>query len=94
MKEAMQAVAAPFSLESCLKIAESQFSSTSRFSNPVSDRAHPYVTGYLDDITNLKDPDLFQGIIEEELKARCKSKNKSEEEMRDPAFVATTISAR
>ncbi|KAG7446329.1 uncharacterized protein BT62DRAFT_968061 [Guyanagaster necrorhizus] len=76
VQRSKQAVMAPFRLETCLKIAESQFSS------------------YLDDITSLKDPDLFHSIIEAELKARTLTSKNPEEMTRDPAFIASTIAIR
>lgn len=50
----------------------------------------------LDDIVNLKDPDLFFSIIEKEIKSRTiDSKQKNEiDPMKDPSYIAQIISNR
>ncbi|KAJ7593978.1 hypothetical protein C8J56DRAFT_1012387 [Mycena floridula] len=49
---------------------------------------------YLDDITNLQDPDLFASIIEGELKARVFVVDKADDQSRNPSFIAKTVANR
>lgn len=51
---------------------------------------------YLDDITNLQDPDLFASIIEEELSARAQRLNDkiAPDQTRNPSFIGATIANR
>ena len=48
---------------------------------------------FLDDITNLRDPELFQHLIQAELSARTQRdlENKNGDPLRNPSYVASTI---
>ncbi|KAF8829046.1 hypothetical protein HHX47_DHR3000898 [Lentinula edodes] len=81
MEKASKSFLTPFRLELCIKLAESQLSGTCQ---------------NLDDIANLKDPDLFFSIIEKEIKSRTidyKQKNEIDP-MKDPSYIAQIISNR
>jgi hypothetical protein len=48
---------------------------------------------FLDDITNLRDPELFQYLIQAELNARTQRdpKKSASDPFRNPSYVASTI---
>jgi len=48
-------------------------------------------SAFLDDITNLRDPDLFQYIVQAELNARTQSDPKKSDPLRNPSYVASAI---
>ncbi|KAF9263366.1 hypothetical protein L218DRAFT_959393 [Marasmius fiardii PR-910] len=49
---------------------------------------------FIDDVRTLKDPDLFYGIIEEELKARAPQGKNAPDHTREPTYLASVISDR
>ncbi|KAG7098800.1 hypothetical protein E1B28_000705 [Marasmius oreades] len=49
---------------------------------------------FIDDVRNLKDPDLFYGVIEEELKARAPQTKNAPDHTRDPTYLASVVSDR
>ncbi|KAG6885905.1 hypothetical protein C0993_007923 [Termitomyces sp. T159_Od127] len=50
-------------------------------------------TAFLDDITNLRDPQLFMYIIQAELNARAKDKTKSDS-LKSPSYIASAVATR
>jgi len=81
----------PFRLEDCLKIAESQCDGEPIFPPP-NDVPNLSVLVYVDDIANLRDPELFHHIIEAELQAR--NPPARENVRKNPSYVAKVVSTR
>lgn len=83
----------PFRLEQCLKITESQCNCT------LSDHSYRNETqtcfaAFLDDITNLRDPQLFLHIIQEELNSRTERGSKKGDTLKNSSFVASVVATR
>ncbi|EGO00109.1 hypothetical protein SERLA73DRAFT_167949 [Serpula lacrymans var. lacrymans S7.3] len=77
LSRSKNAVMSPLRLETCVKIADSQFNA------------------YLDDISNLQDPDLFLAEIKEELMARTPcSDQRGAETLENPTYIASVIATR
>ncbi|KAG6920263.1 hypothetical protein DXG01_005032 [Tephrocybe rancida] len=69
---------APFRLQECMKIAESQCDND---------------TVFLDEIASLRDPQLFMHLIQGELNARA-TKDKTKSDPKNPSYVASVVATR
>ncbi|KAG6860761.1 hypothetical protein C0995_007793 [Termitomyces sp. Mi166 len=76
VEQSKTAIMAPFRLEECLRIAESQ--------------CH----AFLDDITNLRDPQLFMHLIQAELNARTKKDKTKSDPLKNASYVASAVATR
>lgn len=56
--------------------------------------AESQCSAFLDDITNLRDPELFQYLIHAELNARTQRDPKKSDPSRNPSYVASTVSTK
>ena len=55
---------------------------------------HPVLSAFLDDITNLRDPQLFMHLIQAELNARTKKDPKKPDPVKNPSYVASVVANR
>ncbi|KAN0091136.1 hypothetical protein V8E55_004702 [Tylopilus felleus] len=77
LQRSRSALMAPFKLDKCIKIADSQYNA------------------YLDDIADLKDPQVFYGRIVAELITRSPRRAQdSRQSIRNPSHVASVVSTR
>ncbi|KAG6850951.1 hypothetical protein H0H93_005820 [Arthromyces matolae] len=76
VKKAQTAIMAPFNLQECLKIADSQF------------------RAFLDDITHLRDPQLFYHIIQAESNAPTKQDKMKTDPFKNASYVASIVTTR
>ena len=97
IEQSKKAIAAPFRLEECLKITDSQLAGLYHLICVSSDHItlHCHVAN-LDEISDLKDPDLFQAKVLSEVRARAAPGNEKNqlELLRKPNAIASLVAAR
>lgn len=52
------------------------------------------IAAFLDDITNLRDPELFFHLMQAELNARTRRNPNERDPLRNPSYVASIVSTR
>lgn len=94
VEQSKKAILSPFRLDQSQKIAESQCSGTHATSDNWGYLPYTGFPAFLDDITNLRDPELFQYLIHAELNARTQRDPKKSDPSRNPSYVASTVSTK
>lgn len=94
VEQTTKAVAAPFDILKCLRIAESQYDGVQNTNNISIPCVWTPASASLGEIAYLRDPHMFSIIIDAEINAQTRYDPKKPDPLKNPSYVARMVGTK